>query len=252
MGKPTFRRAENGGYNAAYRVGSVDYTAYFVKPDRDWIVAEGFGEGGREWRKLGDLKVDWRAMCDADGEGGAAPTMVGPPSLGGPPPMSGPPKLGPPPIPAVTPSQMPVLRGEKANTPVEMTAFKGFLKEQGKLCGPCKNGFAQCEDCKRHVSDWAEDDDGVIRPPCRCVVPEGLASEYVADSLDPRMWGMTLDGSMRTLSPVGALDQVFNWMRKNLPNCSSNGRLVEPFASVRSVLFGLTGYAEYRPEVWKQ
>lgn len=217
----------------------------------------------------------------------SGPPKLGPPAMS-PPSLGGPPKLGPPSIapPAIKPpapapveseavpgkttasssdQSLPtrgeqsattvdgaVLRGEAANDPITPENFELFLKQQGKLLGKVSSNGTKdflCEACGRHVTDWARDPDGVIRPPCRCCTPVH-PGEYVADSLDPRMWGKTLDGSMRTISPVGALDQVYYWMRCNTQHCSADGILVEPFASVQKVLWNLTGYAEYRPDKW--
>lgn len=270
-----FSRVEGVGqaYEASYGKGSKKKTAVLRTDDNGlWGVFDGFASAGMipKSKKLKDVKEAWGAAAEAaygavDTPKTATTAPAGPPALRPP----GPPSLktaaGVAPKPPVIPPPKvtTIAEGKDVGGPPRLRSSAVFDDTFGegfpeKIEPPplADEGTASCPECGQPMHGWTEDREyhrtlPRYLPPCRCgahAVPG-----YEPDPLDPRMFKTTVDGEgkrINELSPLGAMDLVYAWMCQNREYVMTNGRLDEPWASIQESLYRVTGYKEYRPEVW--
>lgn len=267
--KANFKRREGGGYDATYGKGQRKQYATILQSEGMWRVTAGLGADTIAASKtVGTVKEGWAALAESvyGGDANTATTPIvrplsGPPSLnrskvykksGGPPPLPKPP--GPPTLrhaQGLEPAgyelggEIDPDTGKSRFLPV---TFDHTMKKFGEnpsvpKAGP---GVASCFVCHRPLTGWREED-GRFLPPCRCNEPN--SEDYEPDRLDPRMYErVSGEDPFSAMTPIGALDMVYAWMRRNEEYVTTDGKLTAPWSDVQKVLFRVTGYAEYRPE----
>lgn len=246
------RREEGGGYTAFYGKGQHQLTAVLEKcADGLWHVTEGFQAGAvTPAKKISDVKAGWGGLAEAGykqtpGEGAApaAEELPAPPSRSSPPVLrkgGGPPSLCPPP-PVKSKPVPEVSNGLGDDTFGEGSSDRFPTPE---MAAP---GVATCPDCHMPFHGWTWQEHEPHKravPPCRCNFPNG--EDYEPDPFDYRMYSRDEHGKLTLLTPIGALDKVFAWIRRNSEYVMTDGKLDPLWESVREVLFRTTGYAEYR------
>jgi len=225
-----FARREVGGYTAVFGKGKMKLTAVLEETaDKKWGIVEGLGfEKLLSQKKLSVLKIEWGKLAEAIYKG----QPVKPPTV--------------PPVNPATHSGPPALNRNLRSALLNDDTFGEGWSERFPTPILAEEGAAKCVACGQPKLGWTQGKDGYL-PPCRCETD--YSDTYTPDPLDHRMYRRHSESSLfMQITPLGALACVYAWMRRNSDYVRTDGRLDEPWASVRVTLFDTTHYPEYREE----
>lgn len=260
-----FNRRTEGGYICTYGKGSKQLTAVMEQLDGKWKIVAGFAAGGvAADKKCGVVKEGWAALAAGAYGNEVSPETETTIESPAPPVRPGPPSLRKPMAPEGAVESGCVPAGGKATGPPSLRpAAVSYVVDPFPMPDLAPEGVATCPACHMPFHGWTKApyaDYKIARnramehngeryvPPCRCNEPND--AEYIPDLFDWRMYEPGPTGKRDHLTETGALDTVYHWMLRNKEYCITDGKLDEPWATIQSVLWRNTGYAEYRPEVW--